>query len=234
MKRTIVLAAVLVVAAIAAGCSKNTATSTAPATQNPPATSAPSSTGAIGSGASSTTAAQSTTTAAPTAAAVPAQKPVAPETNPPGDIPDNTQFVPYRSLMGFVVKVPEGWSRRAASGAVTFTDKLNTVDVATTGTATSPTVANVKSTDVPALAKSEPAFEFRSISAVKLPAGPAVLLKYRINSAPNSVTGKQYRLDVERYILWRSGMRYDLILLSPVGADNVDPWRIVSRSLAFR
>src|SRR3954470_10175370 len=36
---------------------------------------------------------------------------IAPEKNPPGDIPDNQVFVPYRSPLGSSIKVPEGWSR---------------------------------------------------------------------------------------------------------------------------
>ena len=61
-----------------------------------------------------------------------------------------------------------------------------------------------------------------------------MLAEYRINSSANPVTGKEYRLDVQRYTLWHKGTRMDLTLLSPVGADNVDPWRIVSRSVRWR
>src|SRR5438094_10559204 len=51
--------------------------------------------------------------------AVPVESPVAAENNPPGDIPDNTQFIPYRSTKGgFVVKVPEGWARAGGTSAV--------------------------------------------------------------------------------------------------------------------
>src|SRR3954467_11945535 len=50
------------------------------------------------------------------------------ESSPPGDIPDNQAFVAYRPPGGgFSVKVPEGWSRITSGGAVTFTDKLNSI-----------------------------------------------------------------------------------------------------------
>src|SRR4051794_355078 len=50
----------------------------------------------------------------------------APEVNPAGDIPDNQAYVAYAPPGGgFTVKVPEGWSRSSAGGAVVFTDKLN-------------------------------------------------------------------------------------------------------------
>ena len=47
---------------------------------------------------------------------------------PPGDIPDNQVYVRYQPAgADFSVKVPEGWGRSKSSGAVTFTDKLNSV-----------------------------------------------------------------------------------------------------------
>ena len=58
-------------------------------------------------------------------------------------------------------------------------------------------------------------------------------LGYLRNSEPNGVTGKQYRHDVLRYELFHRGMQVNLTLLSPVGADNVDPWRIVTESLRW-
>jgi hypothetical protein len=55
-----------------------------------------------------------------------------------------------------------------------------------------------------------------------------------VNSAPNAVTGKQYRDDVLRYELFRGGEELVLTLTSPVGSDNVDPWRVVTQSLRWR
>ena len=43
---------------------------------------------------------------------VPTESPVPVESNPPGDIPDNTQFVAYTSKGGgLTISVPEGWAR---------------------------------------------------------------------------------------------------------------------------
>jgi hypothetical protein len=178
--------------------------------------------------------ATATATTAPTAPAVAAQQPVPPETNPPGDIPDNQAFVAYSAAGGFSVKVPEGWSRQETPSSAEFTDKLNTIRVAWASAASAPTIATVQSVDVPKLQSSEAAFALSGIGAVALPAGPAILAKYQENSAPNSVTGKQYRLDVLRYSVFHNGMRVDLTLLSPVGADNVDPWKIVTQSLTWK
>src|SRR5437016_1761173 len=53
-----------------------------------------------------------------------------PETNPPGDIPDNQAFVTFTPPAGgYSIKVPEGWARTDNAGGVSFTDKFNTVQV---------------------------------------------------------------------------------------------------------
>jgi hypothetical protein len=176
--------------------------------------------------------AESTPSVTDTAVAV--QKPVPAEVNPPGDIPDNQAFVPYKTTAGFSVKVPEGWSRTNSADSVEFTDKLNTIHASWTPAAAAPTVASVKSTDVLRLQSSEAAFKLEGVKAVSLPAGPAVRTTYQANSAANPVTGKQYRLQVERYTLFKNGTRVDLTLLSPVGADNVDPWKIVKESVTWK
>jgi hypothetical protein len=173
-------------------------------------------------GASTTGASSATTEAA-----------VAVENNPPGDIPDNQAFVAYKAPGGFSVKIPEGWARVAGASSTSFTDKLNTIVVSWSTANAAPTLNSVRSTDVPALQQSEKAFELVKVSTVKLPAGEAVLVTYRANSEPNVVTGKQYRLDVLRYSVFHQGLRVDITLLSPVGADNVDPWNTVVRSVAW-
>ncbi|MDQ2965051.1 MAG: hypothetical protein M3R57_04325, partial [Chloroflexota bacterium] len=126
--------------------------------------------------------------------------------------------------------VPEGWSRSTAKDSVTFTDKLNTVVVSWQSASAAPTIATAKTTEVPQLSQTTRAFQLKGVSATTLPAGPAVLIGYQANSDPNPVTGKQYRLDVLRYELFMKGSEVAITLLSPVGADNVDPWRIVTES----
>ena len=165
---------------------------------------------------------------------VPTESPVPVESNPPGDIPDNTAYVPYHSVKGgFTISVPEGWSRSTANASVTFTDKLNTVMVGWQSAKAAPTVTSAKSTEVPALKQATRAFVLKSVTTAPLPAGSTVLIQYEANSDPNAVTGKQYRLDVLRYELFKHGTELTVTLLSPVGADNVDPWRIVTQSVKW-
>jgi len=170
----------------------------------------------------------------PSATPVPHQSPVAPETNPPGDIPDNTQFVPYTSKSGgFTVTVPSGWSRRTHGSSVAFSDKLNTITLSWQTAKKAPSVQSAKANDVPQLSSSQPAFRLQSVKAANLPAGKAVVIDYQSNSKPNGVTGKQYRLVVLRYELFDNGNEVVLDLSSPVGADNVDPWNTVTQGFKW-
>ncbi|MEP6759459.1 MAG: hypothetical protein ABJB55_09710 [Actinomycetota bacterium] len=213
---TMVAGVALIGTALLSACSSGSTTSTA-AVANPS-----SSASRTGSG---------SPIVSPTEAPVSTEPAVPVESNPPGDIPDNTAFVPYHAAKGgWTVTVPEGWSRTTKGTTVTFTDKLNTVQVdAQPGSPVS--LTDAKKTDVAALAASTRAFKLVSVTEVTLPAGPAVLISYQANSDPNPVTGKQYRLDVLRYELFHAGTRTTLTLLSPVGADNVDPWKVVTDSL---
>src|SRR6478752_1137959 len=79
--------------------------------------------------------------------------PNAPENSPPGDIPDNQAYVAYAPpRAGYTVKVPEGWARTRAGGAVAFTDKLNTVRLEAAGAKALPGLATVERTIVPQIA----------------------------------------------------------------------------------
>lgn len=160
--------------------------------------------------------------------------PVATEVNPPGDIPDNQAFVAYQVPGSSVsVKVPEGWSQSGSGQDTTFTDKLNSVEIAVSSASSAPTVDSVKSTDVASLKSSAPNFELQKVETVTRKAGDAVLLTYKADSTPDSVTNKVVRDAVERYTFYQNGTRVDLTLSGPENADNVDPWRIVSDSVTL-
>jgi hypothetical protein len=197
----------------------------------PPVASAPTASGAVSPGASATAGGTSTgqpTKGAPTAAqtAVPAEQ------NPPGDIPDNLAFVAYGNSAGhYLFHHPEGWAQTTNGSSVTFTDKLNGVLVTVASDTSAPTAAVAKQRDVPQLTKTQPAFELRSVQAVTEPGGTGVKIVYRRNSAPDQVTGRQYRDEVERYELVGHGHAVVIELFGPVGADNVDAYRTMVQSL---
>jgi hypothetical protein len=158
--------------------------------------------------------------------------PVPVESNPPGDIPDNLAFVGYRSRSGgYSFTHPEGWARSGRGRRVQFTDKLNGVAVTSLAATSAPTVASARSTDVARIRAAVPAFRLRSITAVSVPAGHGVRIVFRRNSAPNQVTGKVYRDEVEEYAVFAHGRVVLMDLYGPVGADNVDAYRTMSQSL---
>ncbi|KUN04555.1 hypothetical protein AQI95_19650 [Streptomyces yokosukanensis] len=196
------------VAAVTAGCSGSGSS----ASKSPPASHSPSSSSASGT----------QNNAAPT------------ESNPPGDIPDNQVYVPFQGT-GFTLKVPEGWARTQRDGGTTaFTDKLNTVRIQTASAPTAPTVGDVTHTVVPQLRSQVPKFAAPRVSEVTRHAGRVVLLTYQGDSAKDPVTGKVVRDAFERYAFYRSGHEVNLTLSGPVNADNVDPWRTISDSFAWR
>ncbi len=156
------------------------------------------------------------------------------EVTPPGDIPDNQAFVAYSPPGdGYSVKVPEGWARTASGHAVTFTDKLNSITMEAVPARVAPTTGDARRTEVPRLARSVKRFKLGRVSSVTRRAGQAVLITYGWSSKPDPVTGKTQTDAVERYAFFHKGSDVVLTLAGPKGADNVDPWKIVTDSLRF-
>jgi hypothetical protein len=164
-----------------------------------------------------------------------AEAPVPVESNPPGDIPDNLAFVPYTNpTAGYTFTHPEGWAQQESGAAVTLTDKLNGVSADTASIPAPLDEATVRAQEVPRLAATEAAFELVSVAAETLPAGSGVLVVYRRNSAPDPVTGRQVRAEVEEHLVAHGSSAVRLALFGPVGADNVDAYRTMAQSLALR
>jgi hypothetical protein len=138
----------------------------------------------------------------------------APEVSPSGDIPDNQAFVAYSPPGGgYSVSVPEGWSRSQSGSAVVFTDKLNSIRM-----------EPGKGGAAPAGAKT---------STVQRKAGPVARTVYQMKGQPDAVTGKAQTEAVERYTFLKNGKPVTLTLSAPKGADNVDPWKIVTDSFKW-
>lgn len=244
----------LVAGALVAGCSSSGSSSPSPAGTHSATASAGTSAVTAPTGSASGTSGSATTASGAPASGTPAsgaggttpsgtpssaggssvasQSAVAAESNPPGDIPDNLAYVPYQSPAGgYRFNHPEGWAQSVRGSSVTFTDKLNGVQVSVGAGGTPPSVSSAHSTDIPMLQHSQPAFELRSVKAVTEPGGTGVLIVYRRNSAPDPVTGRQYRDEVQRYELAAAGKSVVVELFGPVGADNVDAYRTMIQSL---
>lgn len=190
--------------------------------------------GAAGCGAaasSSSASPSATASAQPTDAGV---DPNAPEVNPPGDIPDDQVFVEHvDDTGGFTVKVPEGWARSEADGTTIFTDKLNSVAMTSVDASTAPTVATATADEVPMIESTEPNVAIQDVTEVQRGGQTAVLITYLRDGTADSVTGKTVREAVERYEFHKDGTEGILTLSGPDGADNVDPWKLVSESFTW-
>ena len=155
------------------------------------------------------------------------------ESAPPGDIPDNQAYVSFGPAGGgYNVMVPEGWARTESGTTVSFTDKLNTIRVELIPAPSAPTPTSAQATEAPNLKASTACGDVK-VTTLSRPAGQAVLLSYQTRSAPDPVTGRVYRDDVERYEFWKGGTEAVITLSSPAGSDNVDPWRKVTSSFAW-
>lgn len=161
-----------------------------------------------------------------------AETAVAPEKNPPGDIPDSQVFIIY-SAASYALKVPEGWGRTITGTDVSFASKLDGVSVTLTAMAAAPTLDWVKAHYVPDLITAGRAVKVSGVSAETLPGGPAIRIDYSSNSDPNPVTNKQIRLENARYLFFKSGYLAALDLYAPLGADNVDQWQLMSHAFAW-
>jgi hypothetical protein len=156
------------------------------------------------------------------------------ESSPAGDIPDNQAYVAFTPPGGsFSVKVPEGWARRTAGGAVAFTDKLNTIRIESSAASAPLTVQKARSGELSSLAQSVKGFKAGKVSTVSRKAGTAVRITYLASSPADPVTGKTVTDAVERYVFFHRGRAVVLTLSGPKGADNVDPWRLVTDSVRW-
>jgi hypothetical protein len=117
---------------------------------------------------------------------------------------------------------------------VTFTDKLNSIRMETLKASGPLSAAQARSSELPKLAKAVKGFSGAKVSTVSRTAGQATRITYLADSAADPVTGKVRRNAVERYVFFHGGRDVVLTLSGPAGADNVDPWKLVTDSLRWK
>jgi hypothetical protein len=158
--------------------------------------------------------------------------PAATEFNPPGDIPDNTVYVPF-TISGVHIKVPEGWARKTVHGVTTFSDHYNSIALQVQPAMKAPTVTSARTKEVPHLRSSVSKFQLQHVAPTTRAGQHAVEVDYLFDSAPDPVTGKVVRDAAQRFEYFHGGHEAVLTLAGPQNADNVDPWRLVSNSLGW-
>lgn len=151
-----------------------------------------------------------------------------------GDIPDTQAFVKYRSDQGgYELEVPEGWARTIVGTQVSFSDKFNSAAVQVSQTKAAPTIDSVRSNEVITLQKTGNVVQDVKVQSAQNTSMPAILITYTANSDPNAVTGKQVRLENNRYLFFQNGKLAILTLSAALGADNVDQWTRMARSFKW-
>lgn len=163
------------------------------------------------------------------------EKPVAPEKNPTGDIPDSQVFVKYASSPGgYELDVPEGWARTTSGMNVNFTYKLDGLSVTITNARKLPDAQSVHKNQAEQRRKTGRAVLIKRVKNIRLSNVPVVLMMYESNSEPDPVVNKQVRLENSCYFYYNNGKLAELRLWAPLGADNVDQWKLISKSFRWR
>lgn len=152
-----------------------------------------------------------------------------------GDIPDNQAFVKYAPSDGmYSVLIPEGWARTGNPNNVLFVDKYNGVHLQILPFSGQFSRDAVERSFVPELVKNGRAVTVKKVSERQRKGGRAVAIAFDSNSEPNSVTGKQVRIENMAYIFYSKGNIMVMTLWAPVGSDNVDQWNLMSDSFRWR
>lgn len=149
-----------------------------------------------------------------------------------GDIPDNQVFLTFRNRTArYSILYPEGWARRGGGNRTTFQDKNNVIRIFVRH-GDRPTVASARA-DVEKLKASTPSLTVDSAQNVTLPGQQAVKVSYSSESPPNPVTGRRVKLVIDRYVYFKDGRVAEVDLGTAVGVDNVDAYRMISRSFRW-
>lgn len=150
-----------------------------------------------------------------------------------GDIPDNQVFLTFTNRpAGYSIRYPEGWARRGAGGDVTLQEKGNVIHIVVAkGAAPTPASATAA---IARLKRSDPTIKAGKPEQLTIAGAPVIKVTYTRLSTPDPVTGKRLPLTIDRYLYAHGGKVATLDLGTPVGVDNVDAYRLISRSFRWR
>jgi hypothetical protein len=179
--------------------------------------------------ATSTTAPQGETGAPEGGTAVPSEA----QSAATGDIPDNQIFLTFQNgAAGYSIRYPEGWTRSGANGNVTFDDRANVIHVVVAkGPSPLPATASAALAE---LKRSDPTVRIGRPQQVTIAGRPVLKVTYTRLSAADPVTAKRLPLTIDRYVYAHAGKVAIVDLGTPKGVDNVDAYRMISRSFQWR
>jgi hypothetical protein len=150
-----------------------------------------------------------------------------------GDIPDNQVFLTFTdSAAGFSIRYPEGWTRQGSGAEVTFSARANVIHVLLMRGVPS-THASV-AVGLAALKRVDPTVQASEPRSLSIGAFPVIKVTYTRLSAADPVTGKRLALTIDRYVYSHAGKVAFVDLATPKGVDNVDAYRMISRSFRWR
>ncbi len=149
-----------------------------------------------------------------------------------GDIPDSQVFLTFADrAAGYSIRYPEGWTQGRAAAGVTFQDRANVIDV-TIGRGRAPSAADATA-GVARLKLTDPSVRSGSPQRVTVDGAPVVKITYTRLSTADPVTGKRLPLTIDRYEYAHAGRTAIVDLGTPKGVDNVDAYRMISRSFRW-
>jgi hypothetical protein len=149
-----------------------------------------------------------------------------------GDIPDSQAFLTFADGPGgYSIRYPEGWTRKGATSDVVIQDRANVIHV-TIVRGPAPTPADA-SAGIAALRRTDPTVKSGVPRRVTINGTPVIKVTYTRLSAADPVTGKRLPLTIDRYEYAHGGKTAIVDLGTPKGVDNVDAYRMISRSFQW-
>jgi hypothetical protein len=169
----------------------------------------------------------------PSSAQEPSQGPDTGGGTTSGDVPDNAVFLTYhQATLGFSIQYVEGWQVATLSDGVLIKDK-DSSETITVVMAPNDVAGYITSTDLPAL-QSQAGFKLVKQDIVKVGGTELNHLVFHTLSPADPVTGKQVPATVDRYYVPGSGQLAVVSLATPDGVDNVDAFRQMITSFAWK
>ncbi len=173
----------------------------------------------------------------PTATPSPEPTDAGTDVSPAGDIPDNAVFLTHTSAAGhYSIQYVEGWQHQdLPDSGVEFRDKDSSEQVTLVPLPPGGDIQGyVVTVDEPALKTSAASYQRLSVDTVGVRGTQVPHLRYTTLAPPNPVTGKRVLLDVDRYYVAGPARLAILTLSTPHGVDNVDAFRQMLESFAWR